>query len=127
MRKGQHWPISGGSAICGNSGVSVCVRSTTRMRPVDMALTRPPRISAVDMSSVVVVIALLQIFSGRPHEVGKPGGVSSASARSEFTLEDLGVVAPAFQPLLGHVAGVHVLDTAAQRLDDRVGQRARTQ
>ena len=32
MRNGQHWPISGGSAICGNSGVSVCVRSTTRMR-----------------------------------------------------------------------------------------------
>src|SRR4051812_45744929 len=32
IRNGQHWPISGGSAICGNSGESVCVRSTTRMR-----------------------------------------------------------------------------------------------
>ena len=37
MRNGQHWPISGGSAICGKSGVSVCVRSTTRMRPVASA------------------------------------------------------------------------------------------
>ena len=34
IRNGQHWPISGGSAICGKSGVSVCVRSTTRMRRV---------------------------------------------------------------------------------------------
>src|SRR6195952_5364090 len=43
MRNGQHWPISGGSAICGNSGVSVCVRSTTRMRFAVMAATSWPR------------------------------------------------------------------------------------
>ena len=42
MRNGQHWPISGGSAICGNSGVSVCVRSTTRMRLEASASTSWP-------------------------------------------------------------------------------------
>src|SRR5216683_8135393 len=33
IRNGQHCPNSGGSAICGNSGDRVCVRSTTRIRP----------------------------------------------------------------------------------------------
>ncbi len=44
IRNGQHCPISGGSAICGKSGVSVCVRSTTRMRRVCSAATSWPRI-----------------------------------------------------------------------------------
>jgi len=39
--------ISGGSAICGKSGVSVCVRSTTRMRPLASASARLPRSDVV--------------------------------------------------------------------------------
>src|SRR4051794_364209 len=113
MRKGQHCPISGGSAICGNSGVRVCVRSMTRIRPVDMALTRPPRISAVDISSVVVVIA------NAPDRSGATG--------RELSLENLRVVAPPFEPLLRHIAGVYVFHPIAQGLDDRVGQSARTE
>src|SRR3954466_2730203 len=102
MRNGQHWPISGGSAICGNSGVSVCVRSTTRMRPVARAMAMPAR---------RLVVAC----------------VMSAAPGCEFALEDLRVLAPALQPFLGHVARVHILDAFLQRLDDGTGQRRRRQ
>src|SRR5687768_4249399 len=103
MRKGQHWPISGGSAICGNSGVSVCVRSTTRMRPVLRAPTRTPRISAVDINSSVIVMLLLRslfqehrgtgfagplvlppVGGGRLHEVSQPGGELHSSSCGEL-------------------------------------------
>src|SRR5690606_24442019 len=57
MRNGQHWPISGGSAICGNSGVSVCVRSTTRIRPLSSAPTSAPRIDAPPGAAVAAAVA----------------------------------------------------------------------
>ena len=96
MRKGQHWPNSGGSAICGNSGVSVCVRSMTWICPPRSAPASAPRISRA---------------------------VHSAAPCGQFAFQHLRVVAPARQPFLRHVAGVHVFDAVAQRLDDGRGQR----
>ncbi|ANQ85170.1 hypothetical protein dqs_2133 [Azoarcus olearius] len=40
MVKGAHWPNCGGSGIVGNSGFSVWVRSTTRMRPLARSVTK---------------------------------------------------------------------------------------
>src|SRR4051812_5690040 len=98
MRNGQHWPISGGSAICGKSGVSVCVRSTTRMRPEASASARVP---SSDVSCMSVA----------------PCG--------QLALEDLGVVAPALEPFLRHLARVHVLEAFLQRVHDRARQGRR--
>src|SRR5262245_3366085 len=97
MRKPQHCPISGGSAICGKSGDSVWVRSTIRMPP--------PRIAP---ASAVRSCVLLM----------------SSRSRRQLALEHLGIVAPSFEPLLRDVAGVDVLDTVAQRLHDRAGERS---
>src|SRR6201988_5344055 len=49
MRNGRACPNSGGSTICGNSGASVCVRSTTRIRPLESP--------AVNCASMVVLIS----------------------------------------------------------------------
>ena len=43
MRNGAHWPSSGGNTIVGNSGVNVCVKSTTRMAPEAMAAAKAAR------------------------------------------------------------------------------------
>src|SRR5688572_28967643 len=41
MRNGLACPNSGGSTICGNSGARVCVRSTTRIRPLERPADNP--------------------------------------------------------------------------------------
>src|SRR6218665_1204355 len=115
MRKGQHCPISGGSAICGNPGVSVCVRSITRIWPLASAPTRPLRSRAADIGSVLVVIVVF---------LSQPPAASSRSSTLGLSRGPLGVAAPAREPLLRHVAGVDIFHAIAQCLDDGMGQRA---
>src|SRR5208283_1005812 len=96
MRNGQHWPKSGGSTICGNSGARVCVRSTTRIRP-------ELRSAASEISEFAVMRAI--------------------SSNAHFALESLRTLLPAGEPLLGHIAGIDVLDAILKRLDHRLCQR----
>jgi len=85
--------IRRGSAICGNSGDSVCVRSTTRIRP--------------DRRSAASVVSE---FAGRNFLASgvKPLEIS----RSSTSRDSL----PSRQPLLGYVARVDVLDAVLERL-----------
>src|SRR6516165_8411447 len=97
MRTGALRPNSGGSAIVGNSGVSVCVRSITRMRPEMMSETR----------------------CGRTEDV-------IASPR-ELPFERLGIVLVAREPILRDIARIDILDAAFQRIDHRSCERFRRQ
>src|SRR5579872_102995 len=93
MRTGALSPNSGGSTMGGNSGASVWVRSTTRMRPATRSETRCARMGEL-MSS--------------------PG---------EFPLERLGIVEKAGDEILGDLARIDVLEAALERVDDGCGER----
>src|SRR5208282_1522523 len=96
MRNGQHWPNSGGSTICGNSGARVCVRSMTRI--------------CLDARSAA-------------NEISEFAAMRAISSYAHFALESLRTLLPAGEPLLGHIAGVDVLDAVLKRLDHSLGQR----
>src|SRR5258708_21235696 len=87
IRNGQHCPNSGGSAICGNSGDRVCVRSTTRIRP--------DRRSAASVISEFAGMVFSRVL---------------ASTIGDFSLEYFPILFPSRQPLLVHAARVTVLD-----------------
>ena len=80
IRNGQHCPISGGSAICGNSGESVCVRSTTRMRRAASAATSCASsvgcavVRAFFVAVAVVLMASIVARSFSPVGASAPAG-----------------------------------------------------
>src|SRR5580698_8331902 len=96
MRNGQHCPNSGGSTIWGNSGDKVCVRSTTRTRP--------------EMRSAARAIRELS-------------AIACSSSIAQLALECLRTLFPAGEPLLRHIARIHILDAVLERLDDGLCQR----
>src|ERR1700730_15161869 len=98
IRNGRHCPNSGGSTICGNSGDSVCVRSTTRIPP--------DKRSAASVVSEFAAIGLL--------------ACNGEQSRTDLALKNLRIFLPSGQPLLGHIARVDVLDAILERVDDGV-------
>src|SRR6266851_2221547 len=105
MRNGHACPISGGSTICGKSGDSVCVRSTTRMLPA----TR----SAANRASRASLIAFPRSACSGPW-LPELGG--------KLALECFRIIAPARQPFLRDISRKDILRSAAQRIDDVGGK-----
>src|ERR1051326_9368852 len=91
--------------ICGKSGGKVCVGPPRR--------SPPPASSASNRVRTVSLIASSKNLRA----------ALRLRHRGELALQRLGIVAPAVEPIFGHVAWINVLGAAAQRRD-AVGSEA---
>src|SRR5690242_3891222 len=97
MRKGAHWPSSGGITMVGKSGLSVWVRSTTSISPEAMAPAKAIR-SGVAMSL-------------------------GSCSRAELALERLGIDRKPGADVLCDVADEEIFQPLLQCAHHRPGER----